>query len=125
MSTQALLGALGAGAPPPQGPVPGGLPQGPDGGSGVSEEQAVWDQFPGTDPNVVTQLLQAHNGSIEEALGPLFMLFSHDEEMLDQKHQAALQAFIQALSAPSEQGGPPQAGPGPGPAVGGENTGGP
>ena len=114
MSMQAIMSALGnpAGTPPAPG-MAGGGPSG--------EEQAVWDIFPGTDPNVVGQL-QSSSGDPQDFLSSLFSLQEHDRQVLEAKHQQVIAGMMSALAQP--QGAPqgPQAPPPPG--VGGENVGG-
>lgn len=100
---QQLLDAIGSLGQQQQASPPGG---GDGYGQMVpdSQQQAVWSEFPGTDPNAVDNLMAQNAGDPGGALGPLFHLFQADEEHLAQMHQMILDHILSILSAP--QGGP-------------------
>jgi hypothetical protein len=99
-----------------QGPPPG--MGGPDmSGGGADPQQAVWDAFPGTDPqNLAGVAGQA--GDPGHALAAVVHMQQADRDKLDQMHQEQLDALLAHLSAPAGDG---TTGPtGPPPDVGGE-----
>lgn len=125
-------GAMPMAAPPagnPTLPPDGGLPppeqagMGPPGmagmGPGPEVQQAVWDEFPGTDPDMLRSLAAQVGGNPLAILEPLQALYEQDRAKLDAMHQQQLQALIEELMRPDDQMAMRE----PAPAVGGENVG--
>lgn len=99
--------------------------QGQDEGA---EQQAVWDEFPSTDPQNAQALAQQMQGQDPEAMLQALQQWmaqaDSDRQKLDQMQEAMLNHFMDLLGGPS---GAPQAGPQAAspqaPGVGGEGTG--
>jgi hypothetical protein len=152
---EALVNALAAAAktPPPapagqgadaaasQAPTsaPGAVDQqAPDAGQagaptdqGTPAEQAVWQEFPATDPTQVEQLAQSAQGAAPDEMVQLIASFMQqaqaDTDKLSQMHEAMAAHLIELLQgAGPTQGGQPEATantPPMGPGVGGQGTG--
>lgn len=103
----ALAAALGMGGQPQQ----PGYGQAPD-----PQTQAVWSEFPSTDPDHLAQLAQ-QAGSVEALMPELLALIGQDEDKLRAMQRQQLDAILHMLMAPS---GPAQP-PGPPLGVGGQS----
>lgn len=96
--------------------------------AGGPQQQAVWSQFPSTDPTVLGQIMApALQGGGPDSLGQAFSallpLMQQDQDTLAQMQRQQVQALIEQLMGPA---GPPQGGPQPGasgPQTGGETMG--
>jgi hypothetical protein len=113
------------GPPPGAGGDPNVPGPGPGGAPSTQMEQAVWSQFPSTDPNVIGRLvgpaLQGGPTGVAQILQALPQMWEHDQDLLAQMQRAQLQSIVQQLMAP-----PPDAAMGPQtqpPEVGGDTTG--
>lgn len=133
----ALLGGGGGGAQPmpappganPTLPPDGGLPppeqagMGPAGMAGMGpppeQQQAVWDEFPGTDPDMLRALAAQVGGNPLAVLEPLQALWQQDRDKMDAMHQQQLHALIEELMRPDDSEAMTEAAP----SVGGENVG--
>jgi hypothetical protein len=133
----ALLGGGGGAqpmaAPPaanPTLPPDGGLPppeasgmMGPAGMAGMgpdeATQQAVWDEFPGTDPDMLRSVAAQMGGNPLAAIEPLQALFDEDRKKLDALHQQQLHALVEELMRPADDMAMRE----PAPAVGGEAVG--
>lgn len=82
-------------------------------------QEAVWDTFPGTDPDALRQLAAATGGRPDALMGPLEELFTADRQKLDMMHQQQLQSLLEELMRPPDE----EAIREPAPGVGGENMG--
>jgi hypothetical protein len=140
--------------PPPTGQTDPNAPAGPGGGSPPQDpnaaaqdpnapqdpnaqqdpnQQAVWQEFPATDPTQIEQLVQALQGAGPDQqvqmLGSFMQQADADRQKLDQMHEAMLSHLLELVQGPggapqdqgqgSDQGVPPPQGPG----VGGQGTG--
>lgn len=133
-SIMALLQGGGApggqGGPPPAGygdpmtPPMGAPPMG--GAPSTPQEEAVWAQFPSTDPNVLMQLLGPlmQGGSptgLAQALQALPEMQQHDRDLLDEMQRQQVQNIVAQLMAPAPGMQLPT--PGANPEVGGDSSG--
>ena len=131
--------AGGQGPPDLQG---GGAPQDPnappDQGQGDQTQQAVWSEFPATDPQSIQSLAQQAQGAPPEQLIQLLGSFMQqaeaDQQKLSQMHEAMMAHLMELLggqgadmTGPGGAGAePPNSSPTPppqGPGVGGAGAG--
>jgi len=86
-------------------------------------EQAVWDMFPGTDPQVLQQFIEPAKGMGPDAMAqimePLTQLFAQDSAKLDAMHQEQLHAIVAELMAPDQSMAMAE----PAPGIGGDGAG--
>lgn len=106
---------MGMGGDPTLPPGPGG--QAPPGAGGNPTDQVIWQAFPSTDPNAVSQLLQGVSQGgpqgMMEVLPHLQAIMQQDEDALYQRQQATLRMVLDQLVGPSpDQAQAPAAGPG-------------
>src|SRR6476646_3736696 len=112
---QHLLGLLASMSPPgADGSVAGSSP-----GGGDPQQQAVWDEFPSTDPTQAQQMMQSADDP-EHGLAALVQQSQADLQKFQAMQSDILNQIMQMLGAPAGEpaGGPPVASPG----VGGENA---
>jgi len=113
---------------------PGSSPGDPNAQGQDPNEQAVWSEFPATDPSQVEALAQQMQGAspdqLVQLLGSFMQQADADNQKLSQMHEAMLQHLMELLSGPGADGGQaaqmPQGAtdvPSQGPGVGGAGTG--
>jgi len=113
---QHLLGLL-AGMSPPGAAGPGG--PGGAGGDPQAQQQAVWDEFPSTDPQQAHDMLGQADDP-EHGLMALIQQQKADRDKFEQMQGDVLNQIVQMLGAPA---GPPVGGPAvASPGVGGEGS---
>lgn len=88
-----------------------------------SAQQAVWSEFPGTDPQVLQQFVGQAQGmgpqGMVQIMEPLTQLFAQDQAKLDAMHQEQLHAIVAELMSPGQAMAQSE----PAPAIGGDGAG--
>lgn len=114
---QHLLGLIASMSPPGADPSGQGGP--PGGGDPQANQQAVWDEFPSTDPNQAHDMLGQADDP-EHGLMALIQQQQADRQKFEGMQADILNQIVEMLGSPAgePQGGPPIASPG----VGGEGS---
>ena len=114
-------GAYGAGGSPPMDPsMMGGDPYGGgDPNAPTPEEQAVWQEFPGTDPGAILAVLSQGPDGVAQAIS----MVEQDYDILSQHHERIKQIIAEHAATPGAPAEPPVATVPPGPGVGGQGLG--
>ncbi len=90
------------GQPDPNDPNAQGDPNDPN-------EQAVWDEFPSTDPNAIGSLAQQMQGGdpqdLVSLLGQWMQQAQADKDKLDQMQESLLSHLMDLLGGPAPDGG--------------------